>query len=106
MNITPEIRRRLGARRALVTHLIRYEMRMRGYTDARFAREIAGCSGENVRKTVTGRGHSALVLDGLKAIGVPRKYLFDPRDYDPRDYGAPENEAGPDNTNTPKREVA
>lgn len=77
--MTPEIRRELGAKRSQVTHLLRHEMRMRGYTDSSLAREIVGCSSQNVRKTLIGENHSPRVLDALREIGVPEKYLFDPR---------------------------
>ena len=34
---------------------------------------------ENVLKVINGNGHSPRVLDALREIGVPEKYLFDPR---------------------------
>lgn len=77
--MTPEMRRELGAKRARVTHLLRYELRMRGYTDSSLAREIVGCTPQNVRKTLVGESHSPRVLDALRMLGVPEKYLFDPR---------------------------
>ena len=77
--MTPEIRRELGTKRSKVTHLIRYEMRMRGYSDSSFARELVGLSHQSVRKTLIGENHSPRVLDALREIGVPEKYLFDPR---------------------------
>lgn len=76
--MTPEFRRRLGAKRAEVSHIILHEMRVRGYSGASLAREI-GCSGANVSKTISGGGHSTLVLDALRELGVPEAYLFDPR---------------------------
>jgi predicted transcriptional regulator len=75
-----EIARRkvLGARRAEVAHLIKYEMKRRGHTGESFAK-LLGCSGQNVSVTICGYGHSKLVLDGLRAIGVPEDLLYDPR---------------------------
>ena len=76
--MTPEMRRRLGAKRADVSHLIRHELRKRGYTGAALARELK-CSRANVANTITGGSHSPMVLDAMRQIGVPEKYLFDPR---------------------------
>lgn len=76
--MTPEIRRRLGAKRSQVAHLLHYEMGMRGHTDSSLGRKL-GCTPQNVRKTRIGENHSTLVLDALRELGVPEKYLFDPR---------------------------
>ena len=76
--MTPEIRRRLGAKRAEVSHLILHELRLRGYTGAALARKL-GCSGNNVSRTIIGGAHSPMVLDALRELGVPEEYLFDPR---------------------------
>ncbi|MDR2745695.1 MAG: XRE family transcriptional regulator [Desulfovibrio sp.] len=76
--MTPELRRRLGAKRAEVSHIILHEMRVRGYSGASLARDL-GCSGANVSKTISGGGHSPLVLDALRELGVPEEYLCDPR---------------------------
>ena len=71
-------RKALGEQRAKVIDLIRHELRRRGYDQSRLAREL-GCSRENVSKVMLGKGHSPLVLDGLRKAGVPEALLFDPR---------------------------
>jgi len=76
--MTPEVRRRLGSKRAEVSHLILHAMRLRGYSGAALARKL-GCSGAHVSKVITGGGHSPKVLDALLELGVPEKLLFDPR---------------------------
>jgi transcriptional regulator with XRE-family HTH domain len=76
--MTPEVRKRLGAQRAQVSYIIAHEMRQRGYTYSSLARRL-GCSVVNVSTTINGRIHSPIVLDALRAIGVPEIYLFDPR---------------------------
>lgn len=79
--MTPEVRTQLGAQRAMVKHLLVYEMRKRGHTASSLAREL-GCSNANVSKVLCGHSHSELVLDALWALGVPEEYLFDPRRVD------------------------
>ena len=76
--MTPEIRRELGFKRAEVSHLIKHLMRLNGYTEPRLAKEL-GCSTNNVSRVITGNGHSEMVLNALREIGVPEQYLFDPR---------------------------
>lgn len=76
--MTPELFRQYGNRRAEVAHLIRYEMRKRGYNGTTLAREL-GCSRENVSHVLRGISHSPRVLDALRAVGVPEELLFDPR---------------------------
>lgn len=68
----------LGKRRAAVAHLIRHELSLRGYTQRKLADEL-GCSYSNITKVVQGRGHSEMVLNGLRGRGVPESLLFDPR---------------------------
>lgn len=76
--MTPEFRRQLGAQRAEVSHLIRHEMRVRGYSGRSLARALE-CSDVLVSRTISGNGHSQRVLDALRELGVPEQYLFDPR---------------------------
>jgi hypothetical protein len=71
-------RRELGAARAAIRNVIGAEMVLRGYNGRRLAREI-GCSAALVYYVLKGRKHSPLVLEGLRRIGVPEKYLYDPR---------------------------
>ena len=78
MIITPEIRRELGAKRAAVAHLLTHEVRRRKYNNSALAREL-GITNEAVRRVINGLGHSPRVLDKLREIGVPERYLFDPR---------------------------
>jgi transcriptional regulator with XRE-family HTH domain len=40
---------------------------------------IAGVTKTAVSRTLNGLQHSPAVLDALRSIGVPEKYLFDPR---------------------------
>lgn len=79
--MTPEVLRNLGIKRSKVSHLIYHELRQKGYSGARLAREL-GCSNPNVSKTITGVYHSDMVLDALHELGVPEAYLFDPRKMD------------------------
>lgn len=76
--MTPELRRTLGTKRAEVCHLIRHEMRKRGYS-AKGLAEHLGCSDANIHRAISGTSHSPLVLDALREIGVPEALLFDPR---------------------------
>lgn len=39
----------------------------------------AGVSPQTVSATMNGFRHSPKVLDALRALGVPEKYLYDPR---------------------------
>lgn len=71
-------RRQLGAARGRVRHVIYAEMMRRGYNGVRLAKEL-GCSSCLVSCVVLGRRHSYMVLDGLRRIGVPDEYLYDPR---------------------------
>lgn len=49
-----------------------------GLSQAAFAAHI-GVSPQAVSSVIGGRTHSPKVLDGLRAIGVPEEYLYDPR---------------------------
>lgn len=71
-------RKALGAKRRKVRHFIRCEMAGSGWTMSRLA-EALGCTVGNISKVVAGECHSMLVLNGLREIGVPERYLFDPR---------------------------
>ena len=71
-------RRELGAARAAIRNIIGAEMMIRGYNGSRLARDL-GCCNALVSFVLTGKKHSPLVLDGLRRIGVPDKYLYDPR---------------------------
>jgi len=73
-------RKALGAHRAEVAHLIKYEMKKRAGHDGRSLAKVLGCSGQIVSATILGKKHSPTVLDGLKGLGVPEWYLYDPRE--------------------------
>ena len=70
-------RRPFGLARARVRFLIRHELRLSGHSCVSFA-ETIGCTVSNVSRVLNGKGHSETVLNGLRDIGVPEKYLFDP----------------------------
>jgi hypothetical protein len=70
-------RKRLGVERAKVSYLIKHEMRQRGFTARELARWLQ-CRDSNVSRVLLGKGHSPLVLNGLRSIGVPEHLLFDP----------------------------
>ncbi|WP_035066264.1 hypothetical protein [Nitratidesulfovibrio termitidis] len=67
-----------GHRRGDASDFIRRELRRRNHTMRSLA-ALIGLSGEAVAKTVRGELHSPRVLDALRDLGVPEKYLFDPR---------------------------
>lgn len=71
-------RRQLGAARAAISHIVRAEMMRRGYNGSSLTKEL-GCSNALISQVLTGQKHSPLVLDGLRRIGVPEEYLYDPR---------------------------
>ena len=73
-------RRHLGAMRADVAHLIKYEMKKRARHDGRSLAKALGCSGQAVSATILGKKHSPTVLDALRGLGVPEWYLYDPRE--------------------------
>ena len=75
--MTPHVMRSFGMKRARVSHLIRYELGIRGWSQAKVARSL-GCSEASVSKAVNGLSNSEDVLKELRKIGVPEKYLFDP----------------------------
>jgi len=60
-------------RRRIQEYLDRIEKSM-----ADIGREL-DVSRQLVSSTISGANHSARVLDHLRALGVPEKFLFDPR---------------------------
>lgn len=78
MIVTHELRKELGSKRGAVKHLIYHELGRNNMNGPMLAEKL-GCSNANVSNTILGYNHSKLVLDGLRAAGVPEKYLFDPR---------------------------
>ncbi len=71
-------RKECGCRRYQTHRRIRAVLVEHGLSMAELARRI-GVSAEAVSATVRGKRHSPRVLDALRAVGVPEKYLFDPR---------------------------
>lgn len=45
--------------------------------------ESIGITAQAVAATVSGKNNSSRVLDALRALNVPEKYLFDPRRMNP-----------------------
>lgn len=66
-----------GIRRFEHQYFIKAILDERGITMSELGRRL-GVSVETVSATVRGKRHSPKVLDALKLIGVPSKYLFDP----------------------------
>lgn len=73
-----ELNRRCGTERARMRWRIREELDRRGLCFKSLAAQIGVCH-QAVAKTVSGMIHSERVLEALREIGVPEKYLFDPR---------------------------
>ncbi len=67
-----------GYQRFQCRHAIRAALLKRGLSMRQLAVRI-GVSAEAVSSTVLGKKHCPRVLDALRDIGVPEKYLFDPR---------------------------
>jgi len=78
IGITHEIRKQSGVLRAKVTHLITYELRIRGWTQARLAADL-GITAGAISRVVNGAGHSSQILDKLREIGISENLLHDPR---------------------------
>lgn len=67
-----------GERRCFYSWRIHEALARRGTSSARLARDL-GISTAAMSQTITGKSHSPRILDALRNIGVPEKYLFDPR---------------------------
>lgn len=67
-----------GMRRYEQRYVIRAMLEERGLNMSEIARRL-GVSPTIVSSTIMGKRHSLVVLDALKAEGIPDKYLFDPR---------------------------
>ena len=77
MKLTTMQRAEMGIKRARLRFRILEALSDKGYTPSELAREM-GCSLANVSKVLNGKGHSTPVLNKMREIGVPEKYLFDP----------------------------
>lgn len=67
-----------GEKRCFYSYRIHEALARAGISAAGLAREI-GVSKGAVSNVLAGRSHSPYILDALRSIGVPEKYLCDPR---------------------------
>lgn len=67
-----------GQKRCRAAFRIHEALAKRGLKSADLARSL-GISTSAMSQTLTGKQHSARVLDALREAGVPEKYLYDPR---------------------------
>ncbi|MGE4297567.1 MAG: XRE family transcriptional regulator [Desulfovibrionaceae bacterium] len=74
----PGLRQRLGLKRFNVRWRIQEYLDREGLNASAIAREL-GVSSQLVSGTLRGTKHSPRVLDKLREIGVPERYLFDPQ---------------------------
>ncbi|AAS95622.1 helix-turn-helix domain-containing protein [Nitratidesulfovibrio vulgaris] len=81
MNVMTTRRRQCGAARAKMRFRIREELERRGLTMTSLAAQIGVCN-QAVSKTISGMTHSPRVLQALREIGVPEKYLCDPAKFE------------------------
>lgn len=71
-------RRECGVARHKMRFRIREHLDRKGLSLAEVARRV-GVTAEAVGRTVHGYNHSPKVLNALRELGVPEKYLYDPR---------------------------
>lgn len=67
-----------GQKRCRAVFRIHEALARRGLKSADLARSL-GISTSAFSQTLTGKQHSARVLDALREAGVPERYLYDPR---------------------------
>lgn len=67
-----------GQKRCRAVYRIHEALAEHGTNSASLARSL-GISTSAMSQTLTGKQHSARVLDALRKAGVPERYLFDPR---------------------------
>lgn len=67
-----------GQKRCRAIFRIHEALAEHGTNSATLARSL-GISTSAMSQTLTGKQHSARVLDALRDAGVPEKYLYDPR---------------------------
>lgn len=72
------LRAACGQKRCRAVFRIHEALARRGLKSADLARSL-GISTSAFSQTLTGKQHSARVLDALREAGVPEKYLYDPR---------------------------
>ena len=78
---TTAMRAELGSQRCMYCWRIWEFLDRRGLSRSAVA-SVLGISPQAVSSTVYGKNHSPRVLDYLRGLGCPEKYLFDPRRVD------------------------
>lgn len=79
MEIGPAQKAELGAKRCYYRKRLEDYMYRAGYRSCKALADKIGLTSEAVRLTLAGQRHSPVVLDALRDLGAPEKYLFDPR---------------------------
>ena len=72
------ISRWCGAKRCEVSLRIYEVLRSKGLNGKELAERV-GVTRQSVSQVINGTSHSPRVLGALRDVGVPEKYLFDPR---------------------------
>lgn len=72
------LRAACGERRCFYSFRIHEALARAGISATGLAREL-GVSQQAVSSVLTGKSHSPRILDMLRQLGVPEKFLFDPR---------------------------
>lgn len=70
--------RECGVARHKMRFRIREHLDRKGLSLAEVARRV-GVTAEAIGRTVNGYNHSPKILNELRELGVPEKYLYDPR---------------------------
>lgn len=79
MEIGPAQKAELGAKRCYYRKRLEDYMYRAGFRSCKALADKLGLTGEAVRLTLVGQRHCPTVLDALRELGAPEKYLFDPR---------------------------
>ena len=77
----PAQKAELGAKRCYYRKRLEDYMYRAGFRSCKALADKLGLTSEAVRLTLAGQRHSPKVLDALRDLGAPEKYLFDPRLY-------------------------
>ena len=67
-----------GSQRCFYSMRIYETLKRNGMSATTIAHDL-GISRQAVSRVISGGGHSERVLNALRSIGVPEKYIFDPR---------------------------
>jgi hypothetical protein len=81
MELGPAQKAELGAKRCYYRKRLEDYMYRAGFRSCNALAARIGLTGEAVRLTLSGQRHTPVVLDALRDLGVPEKYLFDPRKF-------------------------